>query len=156
MATQLFNIARGRIVQYYDNVKSNSPAASGFIVVLLTANEADDTLNNYDDLATLLAAAGNTEATHTNYARKVITDAELAALPAPDDTNNRLDLDLPDQTFTSLGAGAATTKAVICYAPDTAGADGTLIPITHHDAVGTPDGTDFVVQINAAGFYRSA
>lgn len=156
MSDGTFNISKGRVVEFYNRVKSNDPATSGFILLLLTANETEDTLNNYDDLASLLAAAGNTEATHTNYARKVLTDADIAALPAPDDDNNRRDLDLPDQTWAALGAGSATTKAILCYAPDTGGADNTLIPVNHYDYAITPDGSDAELKFNAAGFHRAA
>lgn len=156
MADGVFNISKGRVVELYSRVKSNDPATSGFILLLLTANEADATLADYDDLATLLGAAGNTEATHANYARKVLTDADIAALPAPDDTNNWRDLDLPDQTWTALGAGSATTKAIICYAPDTSGANSTLIPVNHYDYAITPDGSDATLKFNASGFHRAS
>lgn len=156
MADGVFNIAKGRVVELYSRVKGNDPAASGFILLLLNANVADGTLADFDDLSTLLADAGNTEINYANYARKVLTDVELAALPAPDDANDRRDLDLPDQTWTALGAGAATTKAILCYAPDTAGADSTLIPVCHYDFAVTPDGSDVTLQFNASGFYRAS
>jgi len=156
MSDGTFNISKGRVVEFYNRVKSNDPATSGFILLLLTANEAEDTLSNHDDLASLLGAAGNTEATHTNYALKVLTDADIAALPAPDDENNRRDLDLPDQAWAALGAGSATTKAVICYAQDTGGADNTLIPVNHYGYAITPDGSDATLQFNAARFHRAA
>jgi hypothetical protein len=155
MADGVFNIAKGRVVEYYNRVKSNDPSTSGFIMLLLTVNEADDTLDNYDTLSALLAGS-NTEAAHANYVRKTLTDAEIDALPAPDDTNNRRDLDLPDLTWTALGAGSATTKAILVYAPDTAGADSTLIPVTHYDFAVTPDGSDVTLQFNASGFYRAS
>lgn len=155
MADGVFNIAKGRVVEFYNRVKSNDPSTSGFILLLLTVNEADATLQDYDSLSALLAGS-NTEAAHTNYARKVMTDAEIAALPSPDDTNNRYDIDLPDQTWTALGAGSATTKAIICYAPDTGGADSTLIPCCHYDFAVTPDGSDVTLQFNASGFFRAA
>lgn len=155
MADGVFNIAAGRVVELYNNVKSNSPANSAFIVVLLTAVETDDTLNNYDDLDALLGAAGNTEATFTGYARKVITDTELAALPAPDDTNNRRDLDIPDQTWTP-STSQVTAKLLVCYDPDTTtGDDTTIIPLTYQDFVVTTD-SEFTAVINAAGFFRAA
>ena len=48
--------------------------------MLLKAAEADGVLEDYDDLGALLGAAGNTEADFTSYARKTLTDAELAAV----------------------------------------------------------------------------
>lgn len=158
MANGVFNIAKGRVVELYRRVKLNDPAASAFIVVLLqtTGLEVDDTLNNYDDLATLLAAT-NDEATFTNYVRKTLTDTELAAVPAPDDVNNRIDLDIPDQTWTTAGPGAAVSKLLVCYDSDTgAGTDAAIVPLTYHDFVFTPDGTDVTAVVAAAGFYRAA
>ncbi|RIK91767.1 MAG: hypothetical protein DCC73_15000 [Proteobacteria bacterium] len=159
MADGVFNIAKGRIVEFYNRVKSNDPANSAFVVVLLKTAEADTTLEDYDDLAALLAAAGSDEADFTNYARKTLTDADLAALPAPDDANNRRDLDLPDQTW--VNAGGATNnslvKMIVCYDPDTTGGtDADLIPCTHYDCVFTTDGSSITPQFNAAGFYRAS
>jgi len=159
MSDQPFNIAKGRVVEFYNRVKSNDPANSAFIVVLLKVAEADGTLIGYDDLGALLGAAGNTEADFTNYARKAITDAELAALPAPDDTNNRYDIGMPDQVYTSAGGATnnSLVKAIICYDADTTGGTDTdLIPCAHYDFAIITDGSNVTLEINAAGFYRAA
>lgn len=160
----VFNFARGKLKYYYYAVENSlvlssageftSTANAAFVIVPIetTGIEADDTLNNYDDLAALLAAANNEQ---TNQARKALTDAELAAVPAPDDTNNRLDLDIPDQTYTALG-GNAIGKILVCFRPDTGSADSAIIPLTAHAVSITPDGNDVVLQIAAAGFWRSA
>lgn len=159
MADGTFNIAKGRVVELYNHVKSNAPAASALVMVVLKATglEVDGTLQDYDDLNALLAAS-NDEATNVNYARKVLTDADLAALPAPDDTNNRYDIDLPDQTWTLVAAtGGAWGKILICYDADTAaGTDANILPLTYHDFAVTPDGTDIVASINVAGFFRAS
>ena len=160
MADGVFNIAKGRGVEWYSIVKSNHHANSAFIVVLLIATglEADDVLNNHDDLSALLAAA-NDQATFTNYARKTLTDVELAALPAPDDTNNRRDLDIPDLLWTSAGGGVNNTlgKLLVCFDDDTTGGtDANIIPWTFHDFTVTTDGTDLTAQINVAGLFRAA
>jgi hypothetical protein len=154
MANFVFNVARGRVRTYYDNVDTNSPAASALIVVPLESSglEADATLADHDDLAALLAGTSNEQ---TTVGRKTLTDTELD-VSAQDDTNNRLDLDIPDQTWAGA-TGAAIGALVICYDPDTgAGTDSTLVPLTKHDFAVTPDGSDIVAQINAAGFYRSS
>lgn len=151
MANQVFNIAKGRAAYY-----STLPAASdALIVVLLTTTglDADDTLNNFDDLASLIAA--NTEADFTNYARKSITSVTVTV----DDTNNWVDADFADQTWTSAGGGTNNTlaKLLVCYDPDTgAGDDSSIIPLTHHDFSVTTDGSDLVAQLAAAGFYRAS
>jgi len=159
MADGVFNIAKGRAVELYNRVENNDPAASALVLVLLKAAEADATLEDYDDLATLLGQAGNTEADFTNYARIVLTDAELANLPAPDDANNRFDIDLPDQTWSSAGGATnnSLVKLLVCYDNDTgAGTDSNLVPLVHLDFSATTDGNDLNATINAAGFFRAA
>lgn len=152
MADGVFNVAKGK-AGYYATLPATNDA---LIVVLLKATglEADDTLNNYDDLAALLAAA-NDEADFTNYTRKTL--ASVAG--TIDDTNNRLDVDAADFTYTAAGGATNNSvgKALICYDPDTTGGtDSSIIPLTYHDCVFTTDGTDQLIQLAAAGFYRAA
>lgn len=158
MGDIVFNVAKGRVAEFVNRVKSNDPANSALIVVALKASgiEADGTLQDYDDLATLLAAA-NDEATNSGYARIVLTDADLSAI-APDDTNNRMDVDIPDQTWSAVQAtGGAWAKLLICYDSDTTGGtDSSIIPLTAHDFAVTPDGSDITAQIAAAGFFRAS
>ena len=159
MADQPFNIAKGRVVEWYNRVKSNDPANSAFIVVLLQLAEADATLIDYDDLGALLGAAGNTEATFTNYGRVVVTYAELAALPAPDDGNDRFDIDMPDSVWANAGNGTNNNlvKLLICYDSDTTGGtDANIIPCAHYDFSVTTDGNQLTAQKDAAGFYRAS
>jgi hypothetical protein len=157
MADFVFNIAKGRVVEYYNRVKSNDPANSALIVVAIDANgDSDATMKDRDDLGALLGGTAN-EVTNTNYARKVLTDSDLAALPAPDDTNDRYDVDIADQTWSAVAAGTAWTDLIICYDPDTTGgADSAIIPLTCHDFAVTPDGSDIIAQIAAAGFFRAS
>lgn len=157
MADFVFNIAKGRVVEYYNRVKGNDPANSALVLVVIDANgDTDATMKDRDDLAALLGGTAN-EVTNTNYARKVLTDADLAALPAPDDTNDRYDIDLPDQTWSAIAAGDAWTDIIVCYDSDTTGGtDSNIIPLTCHDFAVTPDGSDIVAQIAAAGFFRAS
>jgi hypothetical protein len=159
MADGVMNIAKGRVVEYYNRVESNDPANSAFIIVLLKAAEADATLIDYDDLGALLLAAGNTEADFTNYARKTVTDVELAALPAPDDTNDRYDVDIPDQIWNNAGGTTNNTlvKLLICYDSDTTvGTDSNIIVLGHYDFSITTNGGNLTAQVNAAGFFRAS
>lgn len=163
MSDFVFNIAKGRIRQYYDSVDSNLAIATGpilstanaaLVVVLLEATglETDATLKDYDDLTSLLAGTSNEQ---TTMGRKTLTDADLSASTV-DDTNDRVDLDIPDQTWTAA-TGNPLGKLLVCYDPDTTtGTDSTLVPLTAHDFVETPTGSDIVAQINAAGFARAA
>lgn len=159
MANFVFNIAKGQGVELYRRVKSNDPANSAFVVVLLasTGLVSDATLKDYDTLAAVLAGASD-EATNTGYARKVLTDSDLAALPAPDDTNDRFDIDLPDQVWTAVandGTGAIG-KLLVCYDSDTTGGtDANIVPVAAYDFAVTPDGTNISNIVNAAGFLRA-
>lgn len=95
----------------------------------------------------------------TGNSRKTLTDVELATITAPDDTNNRRDLDIPDQTWTAAGGALNNNvvKLLVCYDSDTtAGTDANIIPVTYHDFVFTSDGTDVTAVVAAAGFFRAS
>ena len=146
MADGVFNIAKGAAAQL---LRDN---ANSVVVLLLQANEADATLVNYTNIGALLTEAGNTEAAFTNYARKTGITETITV----DNTNNRVDLDIPDQTWTSAGNGTNETLAKLIIAVSTGAGDANLIPLTHHDFAVTTDGTDLTAQIHADGFYRAS
>lgn len=157
MANQVYNIALGRIVEFYNRVDTNDPANSALIVVAIAAGTTTDAaFKDFDTLAASLPGAGGAaEATNTGYARKVLTDADLVAF-APDDANDRTDLDMPDQTWTGVAAGTNWTDLILCFDSDTTvGTDANIIPMTLHDFIVTPDGSDITAQIAAAGFFRA-
>jgi hypothetical protein len=149
----VFNIAKGRVVEYYNRVKSNEPANSALILIPIETSglQSDATLIDMDTVAAVLAGATNEQ---TTMGRKTLTDAQLAALPAPDDTNDRYDIALPSVTWTAA-TGNAISKILVAYDPDTTGGDDTnLIPLTMFDAVATPDGNDLV--LNTGNFFRAS
>jgi len=159
MANIIFNIALGRVVELYNRVDSNDPANSAIIIALLAASgiESDAVLKDKDDFAALVSGATN-EATNTGYARKTLTDSDITAF-APDDTNDRVDLDIPDQTWTGLandGTGAVGDLVSAYDSDTTGGADSAIVPMTLHDFAVTPDGSDVIAQIAAAGFFRAS
>lgn len=155
MADFVFNIAKGRVAELYNRVDLNDPANSALVIVPVdVAAVTDATIRDFDTLAAILAG-GVTERTATGWNRKTLTDTDLAAF-APDDTNDRVDIDIPDQTWTAVTAGAVT-DLIICYDNDTtAGTDANLIPLTQHDFAITPDGSDVVAVIAATGFFRAS
>lgn len=153
MANIVFNIARGRVIEYYNRVENNDPSNSALILVPIETSglESDATLIDKDDLSALLSGTTNEQ---TTMGRKTLTDADLAALPAPDDANDRFEVSLPTVTW-SAAAGNAISKIVVCYDPDTtSGTDSSIIPLTMFDASLTPDGNDF--QLTAGVFFRAA
>jgi hypothetical protein len=157
MADFVFNIAKGRVAELYNRVDSNDPTNSALIILVLATSgiETDATLKDVDTVTALVAGTTN-EVTNSGYARKTLTDADIAAF-APDDTNDRVDLDIPDQTWTAVAAGDGFNDVVVAYDNDTTGGtDANIVPLTQHDFVVTPDGSDITVQIAAAGFFRAS
>lgn len=157
MANIVFNIALGRAAELYNRVDTNDPANSALVVIVLaTAGIETDTVLRDMDTVTALVAGATNEVTNSGYARKVLTDVDLVAF-APDDTNDRVDLDIPDQTWTGVAAGTGWNDIVVAYDNDTtAGTDANIIPMTYHDFVVVPDGSDITAQIAATGFFRAS
>lgn len=157
MSDQIFNIGLGRVAELYNRVDLNDPANAVLtIVILATAGiETDAVLKDKDDLAAVVVGATN-EVTNANYARIELVDSDIVAF-APDDSNDRVDLDIPDQTFSAIAAGDGWEDFLVCYDSDSAGGtDADIVPLTMHDFVVTPDGSDITAQIAAAGFYRAS
>ncbi|MDP9843269.1 hypothetical protein [Streptosporangium lutulentum] len=155
MADFQFNISKGRAVELYNRVKTGDPADSALLLVVLAEEdvESDAVLKDKDTLADVLAGATN-EATNGGYVRKVLTAADLGVL-SPDDANDRIDLDIPDQTWTNVLPGSNWAKIAICYRPATESADSEIIPLTSHDFPMIPDGSNMVAQIDSVGFFRA-
>ena len=146
MADGVFNIAKGAAAEMVRD------GASNLGMILLRANETEADLIDHDNLSVLIGAAGNTEANFTNYARKTGLTGSITV----DDTNNRVDIDVPDQTWSSAGGAANNTLTkLIVYYENTA-SDAGRVPLTHHDFAITTDGSDVTAVINASGFYRAS
>lgn len=142
MADLIFNIAKGAFVEKVRD------SAANLGILLLIAADTDDAMRDTDTLTALLATGAN-EATDGSYARKT----GLTGTITVDDTNNRVDVDIPDQTWTAL-AGSAITDLVVFY--QESAADTGRIPISLHDFAVTPDGSDVQAVFNAAGFARAS
>lgn len=155
MADFLFNISKGTLKAIADRINSNDPANSALIIVPVdVAAVTDATIKDFDTLAAVLAG-GVTERTTGGWNRKTLTDASSITVTV-DDTNDRVDVDIPDQTWTAVTAGAVT-DLILCYDSDTTtGTDTNVVPISQHDFAITPDGSDVVAQIAAAGIWRAA
>lgn len=144
MADGVFNIAKGAIAEKIRD------GAANVLILLLKVNEAVGTLVDRDTVADLLSA--NTEANFTNYARKTGITGTITV----DDTNDRVDVDIPDQTWSVAGGAVnnSLTKLIVAY--QESAADSGRIPLTHHDFVLTTDTSDITAQVNAAGFHRAS
>lgn len=155
MGAFVFNVAKGRVAELYNRVKSGDPANSALVLVAINAGAATDaTMKDYGTLETLLGDASVAEVTNSGYARKVLAAADLAAIPAPDNANDRVERSLPTQTWAAVAAGTAWTDIVVCYDPDTtSGTDADLIPLTLFDFPQTPFGGD--IEATGGVFYRA-
>lgn len=137
------------------------PATNDALVVIIlqpVGQQDDDVLRDYDTVSQVLNG-GNTECTAVNYARQTITSGATAV---PDNTNNRVDVDLPNVTFPALGsmtgtkAGQPQSAVLICYqANTTTGTDSTLLVLSKHLYQFMADGSDRIVPF-PNGFYRAA
>jgi hypothetical protein len=150
MTATVFNIAKGKAAYY-----AGLPAANdALIAVLLKSSgvESAATLQDYDTLSAILAGS-NDESTFTSYARQTCTSVTVTV----DDTNNRVDVDCADISWT-VGSSEAIGMLVICYDPDTTGGtDADLIPLVMDDAVATtPAVGTFTYQVASSGFFRAA
>lgn len=153
MANIVFNIAKGRVVELYNRVENNDPTNAAIILVPIETSglESDATLIDKDDLAAVLSGATNEQ---TTMGRKTLTDTELAALPAPDDTNDRYEVSLPTTTWTAA-SGNAISKMLVCYDSDTTGgSDSNIIPLVMFDFAVTPSGAD--IQMTTGVFFRAS
>jgi hypothetical protein len=141
-----FNIAKGRVNSYVAQAGTGN-AALILVPIETTGIESDATLQDYDTLAAILAASNNEQ---TTMGRKTITSASVTV----DDTNNRNDADFADQTYAGA-TGNPISAFIVAFDPDTtAGDDTQIVPLTKHDYIETPTGSDIIVGVNT--FFRAS
>ena len=143
MSDFAFNIAKGAIAEMVRD------SAANLLVLLTKTDEAAATQKDRDDVAAVLAN-GTAECDATNYVRKTGITGTITV----DDTNDRVDVDFPDQTWTALGGAANNSLVGAIVAYQNTAADSGRVPCVHLDFVVTTDGTDVTMQLNAAGFIR--
>jgi hypothetical protein len=151
VADFIFNRAKGRHVEFFERINANDPVNSRLELRLIAATgvEADATLRDLDDFTALVAGATNF-ATNTGAVAKFFDNTSGNTITY-DDTNDRVDTDLVDTTWTALandGTGAVSDIVSGYDSDSTAGTDTNIIPVSFHDFVITPDGSDVTAQIN--------
>lgn len=146
MGDFVFNIAKGAVAE-----KVRDGANLAIMILATSGIETDAALKDLTTVTALVAGTTN-EVTNSGYSRKTISNASVTL--TVDNTNDRVDVDIPDQTFSAIVAGDGWNDAVVYE--DTGGADGSRVPLTQHDFVVTPDGTDITLQVASAGFYRAS
>lgn len=157
MANFVFNRGKGRGVEWSERVNANDPTNSALIIMVLAAAgiESDAVLIDKDDFAAVVSGTTN-EVTNSGYARKTLDQAGGIVITY-DDTNDRVDVDCPDQTWTGVAAGDTWSDVDFGYDSDTtAGTDANILPWTQHDFPVTPDGSDITAVVATAGFFRAS
>lgn len=156
MANLIFNRALGRGTEWAERVNGNDPTNAILVMMVLATSgiESDATLRDKDDFAAVVSGTTN-EVTNSGYSRKTL-DQTGGIVITYDDTNDRVDVDCPDQTFPAVAAGDGWNDVVIGYDSDsTAGTDANILPWSLHDFPVTPDGSDITIQVATAGFFRA-
>lgn len=157
-ANQIYNRALGRGTEWVERVNANDPANSVIVwdVLATSGIESDATLKDKDDFAALVSGATNF-GTGTGWSRKTI-DNTGGLVVTYDDTNDRVDIDMPDLTWTAVANAADDVSALVSgYDSDsTGGTDANILPWTQHDWVIQPDGSDVTAVIAAAGMFRAS
>lgn len=156
MADFTYNVALGRVAELANRVNNNDPTNAVFLLIAYVTTATDATLKDLNDIAAVESDADTAEATNTNYSRKTIDDTGSMTVTV-DDTNDRVEVDIPDQTFSSISAGDNWTDLVFAYDSDsTGGTDANVEPLSQHDFAVTPDGSDITAQIGADGFWQAS
>jgi len=148
MAVLIPNIAKGKFAYY-----AGLPAANDALIwVLFSGTETDANIRDVDHLTALIATSLN-EATFTGYAR--VTGSSVVV--TVDDTNDRVDVDLADPSWSPTTA-EALTRIALCYDPDTTGGtDSDIIPLFVDDfALTTATSGTLTYQVNASGVARAS
>lgn len=149
----VFNIAKGKVARYADL----PDVADSLILVLLksTGLESDATLQDYDTLSALLAAA-NDECDFTGYARRTLASITVT----PDDTNNRQDVDAADPaSYTNTSTAQTAGAAIVCWDGNTGtGTDADIVPLVQlmTGTVTFDNGVPVTGAFDAAGFFRAS
>ena len=155
MADTVSNISKGRAVELVNRVKSGDPAAARLYLIPISAGAMTDAqFADADDFAAVITL-GATERSTSNWNRKTIAAADITT-PAPDDTNDRFDVDMIDQSWNPGPTAGATTDLVLCYASVATPTNAQLLPIGKYAFAVTPDGNVVNAVVNASGFYRAS
>lgn len=151
MTNFVFNRSKGRGVELAERINANDPANSVFLIEAILTTATDATLLDLDDFAAIETDGNTAEVTNSGYARKTITDASGMTITY-DDTNDRVDVDVADQTWTAVATSpGAWSDLIFGYDSDsTGGADSAIKPVSQHDFAVTPDGSDITATIAVA------
>lgn len=156
MVNFVFNRGLGRGTEWAERVNANDPTNAALIIDVLATSgvESDAVLRDKDSFSDIVS--GTTNFVTQSSIRKTLDNTSSITVTY-DDTNDRVDVDFPDQTWTAVAAGDGWNDIVIGYDSDTTGGNDTnILPHTLHDFVVTPDGSDITAQVATAGYFRAS
>jgi hypothetical protein len=149
----VFNIMKGKAAYY-----ATLPAANDALVLVWLKSaglESDATLQDYDNLSVLLAAA-NDECDFTGYSRRTLASVTSTV----DDSGNLWVVDAADPaTYTNTSATQVAGAAIVCYDDDTtSGTDTNLIPIAQllTGTLSFDQNVTTTISFNASGIYTAS
>jgi hypothetical protein len=157
VADLVFNISKGKVAELAARVNANDPTNAVLLVIPVLASgvETDAVIRDKDTVSDVFSGATD-EATAGGWNRKTL-DQTGGVTITTDDTNDRQDVDCPDQTWTAVAAANNTSDLMFAYDSDSAaGTDANVVPCTWHDFAVTTDGSDITAQIATAGFFRAS
>jgi hypothetical protein len=157
VADFVFNIAKGKVAEHAARVLAGDPADAALLVVPVAATgiETDAVLKDMNTLAAVFAGATN-EATAGGWNRKTLDETSGITVTV-DDSGDRVDVDISDQTWDEVATGNNVGAVIVAYTPDsTVSDDTTVIPLTKHDFAISTDGSDVTLQIDPSGFFGAS
>lgn len=152
MSDFVHNLAKGRFAEWAERSRTGDDANGALVIIPWNTTATDATLRDLDTVAAIEADANTAERTANGWNRKTIADGSITV--TIDDTNDRVDVDVADQTWTAVTADAVTDIGVAWDKDTTAGTDSNILPGTWHDFSLTPDGSDITATI--AVLYRAS
>lgn len=150
MAALIPNIAKGRFARYADLAGAND--ALLWVLFASAGLETDVVLRDKDSLADVVVGTTD-EATFAGYVRVTAT----AVVVTVDDTNDRVDVDAADPSWSPTAAQALGKIGLFLDPDTTVGVDADLIPMFLDDYVLTTPTTGTIsYQVAATGWGRAA
>ena len=144
----LGNYAKGRWI----HLASLPLGTDNLVVVLLKSSglPTDATIKDCQYLSQIISA-GATEATFTNYARKVLSAPSIFIVV--NTGTDVVSLDTSDQTWNSAGGASNDTLGafLLCYRPTSGSADSAIWLLTKHDYSQTTNGGNLVASVPSIG-----
>lgn len=154
MASRLFNVSKGRSLQYFDNVIAGSPTNCNLFITYYKAIESDALLRTRTSKADVEIEAANTVCDFDNFANEFLVNPTVGI----SDPEVFGDADTPITTATAGSSGAGTNnnivKAILYYTADDTGSLTTAIPVCMYDFVIATNGNDLDFRIPASGLVR--